>query len=170
MLLQTIKNIIGGDSHSETSFSTTPTTEDVVRTIKDNISFSPSVLRESDTYDSKENKVQRSIAKQLENIYGKNLIDSEYSIGGHKGMRCDVDIANGAVGIELKVAEQLRSAAHIERLVGQVVYDCWIRYKTGNFIVVVVGKEKENDAPMQELAEIIRSLGAQFIYKSVETR
>lgn len=147
--------------------SSIPSVEDVAQVIEDSISFKSTVLRESITYDSKENKVQRSIAKQLKDIYGSDMIDTEYSIGGHKGMRCDIDIANGAVGLELKVAEQLKSASNIERLVGQVVYDCWCRYKHNNFIVVVVGKEKENDAAMKELADIIHSLGAKFIFKTV---
>lgn len=142
-------------------------TEDVFLTLRNTISVSSSVLRENYFGDNKETKSQRTIVKQLKEVYGKEQITTEYHIGGYKGMRCDIDIANGSIGIELKVAEQLRTAAQVERLIGQVVYDMWRRYHQGNFIVVVVGKEKENDAPMQELAQIIQNLGARFLFKSV---
>lgn len=145
-----------------------PNTEDVFLTLRDNISVSSSVLRENYLGDNKETKAQRNIVKQLKEIYGQELITTEYHIGGYKGMRCDIDIANGSIGIELKVAEQLRTAAHVERLIGQVVYDMWRKYQHRNFIVVVVGKEKENDASMQELAQIIQNLGAHFLFKSVK--
>lgn len=142
-------------------------TEDVFLTLRDNVFVSSSVLRENYSGDNKEIKAQRNIVKQLKNVYGTEQVTTEYHIGGYKGMRCDIDIANGSIGIELKIAEQLRTAAHVERLIGQVVYDMWRKYQQGNFIVVVVGKEKENDAPMKELAQIIQNLGARFLFKNV---
>jgi hypothetical protein len=81
-------------------------------------------------------------------------------------MKCDIDLFHGKIGIELKVAEQLKSASNVERLMGQVVYYMKKQYGS-NFIVFVAGKPKEYDASMQEIEGIINSLGARFVYKEV---
>lgn len=141
--------------------------EDVVTTLRERITLPSSVLRESQyTRPTKEEKVQNSLFGQLKEIYGQSNVNTEFSVGGHWGMKSDIDLFHGKIGIELKVAEQLKSASNVERLVGQVVYYMKKQYNN-NFIVLVAGKPKEYDASMQELEEIINSLGAKFIYKEV---
>ena len=104
--------------------------------------------------------------EELKKIYGQSNVNTEFSVGGHWGMKCDLDLFHGKIGIELKVAEQLKSASNVERLMGQVVYYMKKQYGS-NFIVFVAGKPKEYDASMQEIEGIINSLGARFIYKEV---
>ena len=141
--------------------------EDVVTTLRERITLPSSVLRESQyTRPTKEEKVQNSLFGQLKEIYGQSNVNTEFSVGGHWGMKSDIDLFHGKIGIELKVAEQLKTASNVERLVGQVVYYMKKQYNN-NFIVLVAGKPKEYDASMQELEEIINSLGAKFIYKEV---
>lgn len=141
--------------------------EDVVTTLRERITLPSSVLRESQyTRPTKEEKVQNSLFGQLKEIYGQSNVNTEFSVGGHWGMKSDIDLFHGKIGIELKVAEQLKTASNVERLVGQVVYYMKKQYGN-NFIVLVVGKPKEYDASMQELEEIINNLGAKFIYKEV---
>lgn len=141
--------------------------EDVVTTLRERITLPSSVLRESQyTRPTKEEKVQNSLFGQLKEIYGQSNVNTEFSVGGHWGMKSDIDLFHGKIGIELKVAEQLKSASNVERLVGQVVYYMKKQYNN-NFIVLVAGKPKEYDASMQELEEIINSLGAKFIYNNV---
>ena len=128
----------------------------------------PTTILRSTTYkgETKEKRVQNNLLAQLKEIYGQSNVNTEFSVGGHWGMKCDLDLFHGKIGIELKVAEQLKSAANVERLIGQVVYYMKKQYGN-NFIVLVVGKTKEYDASMQELAEIINGIGAKFIYKEV---
>lgn len=141
--------------------------EDVVTTLRERITLPSSVLREPQYIrPTKEEKVQNSLFGQLKEIYGQGEVNTEFSVGGHWGMKSDIDLFHGKIGIELKVAEQLKSASNVERLVGQVVYYMKKQYGN-NFIVLVVGKPKEYDASMQELEEIINNLGAKFIYKEV---
>ena len=141
--------------------------EDVVTTLRKRITLPSSVLRESQyTRPTKEEKVQKILFEELKKIYGQSNVNTEFSIGGHWGMKSDVDLFHGKIGIELKVAEQLKSASNVERLIGQVVYYMKKQYGN-NFIVLVAGKSKEYDASMQELEEIINSLGAKYIYKEV---
>ena len=141
--------------------------EDVVTTLRKRITLPSSVLRESQyTRPTKEEKVQKILFEELKKIYGQSNVNTEFSVGGHWGMKSDIDLFHGKIGIELKVAEQLKSASNVERLVGQVVYYMKKQYNN-NFIVLVAGKPKEYDASMQELEEIINSLGAKFIYNNV---
>lgn len=141
--------------------------EDVVTTLRERITLPSSVLRESQyTRPTKEEKVQNSLFGQLKEIYAQSNVNTEFSVGGHWGMKSDIDLFHGKIGIELKVAEQLKTASNVERLVGQVVYYMKKQYGN-NFIVLVAGKPKEYDASMQELEEIINNLGAKFIYKEV---
>lgn len=141
--------------------------EDVVTTLRERITLPSSVLRESQyTRPTKEEKVQKILFEELKKIYGQSNVNTEFSVGGHWGMKSDIDLFHSKIGIELKVAEQLKSASNVERLVGQVVYYMKKQYNN-NFIVLVAGKPKEYDASMQELEEIINSLGAKFIYNNV---
>lgn len=135
--------------------------------LQNKITLPSSVLRESQyTRPTKEEKVQKILFEELKKIYGQSNVNTEFSVGGHWGMKSDVDLFHGKIGIELKVAEQLKSASNVERLIGQVVYYMKKQYGN-NFIVLVAGKSKEYDASMQELEEIINSLGAKCIYKEV---
>ena len=141
----------------------------VISVLKNKITFPVSILRETQyAGDTKEGKVQTNILKQLHDIYGKEKVHKEYNVGGYWGMRCDVDLFDGKIGIELKVAEQLKKSAQVERLIGQTVYYTKRKYGKGNLIVLVVGKRKEYDASMKEIETIITELGANFLYKSVD--
>ena len=141
--------------------------DEVVIVLRDKITLPSSILR-STTYqgESKEKRVQNNLFDQLKGIYSQSHVNTEFSVGGHWGMKCDIDLFHGKIGIELKVAEQLKSASNVERLMGQVVYYMKKQYGS-NFIVFVAGKPKEYDASMQEIEGIINSLGARFIYKEV---
>ncbi len=110
-----------------------------------------------------ESNVERIIANQLEDRFGK--VHRQYSIGGYLGLKCDIDIHDGKVGIEIKLANQL-TTSNIERLFGQILYYSRRTYKQ-NLIVLVVGTEKEADRKVEEIADIINELGLKFIYLEV---
>ena len=141
--------------------------DDVAIVLRDKIILPTTILR-STTYvgETKENRVQNNLLAQLKERYGQSNVNTEFSVGGHWGMKCDLDLFHGKIGIELKVAEQLKSASNVERLIGQVVYYMKKQYGN-NLIVFIAGKPKAYDASMQELEEIINSLGAKFIYKEI---
>ena len=142
---------------------------EIISVLKNKIIFPVSILRETQYVgESKEGKVQKNILKQLHDIYGKETVQKEYNVGGYWGMRCDIDLFDGKIGIELKVAEQLKKSANVERLIGQTIYYTKRKYGKGNLIVLVVGKRKEYDASMKEIETIVTELGANFIFKSVD--
>jgi len=111
-----------------------------------------------------EKKVEKIIFDQLDILY-KDKVHRQYNIQGFLGLKCDLDIGDGQVGIELKLANQL-STTNIERLLGQVLYYSKRTYKD-NLIVIVVGLEKEYDQKVRELKNIIEEQKVKFYYLTV---
>lgn len=114
-----------------------------------------------------EKKVEKIIFDQLEILY-KDQVHRQYNIQGYLGLKCDIDLGDGQVGIELKLANQLsNSSSNIERLLGQVLYYSKRTYKE-NLIVIVVGLEKEYDLKIKELQNIIEEQKVYFYYLTVK--
>jgi len=113
-----------------------------------------------------EKKVEKVIFEQLDILY-KDKVHRQYNIQGFLGLKCDLDIGDGQVGIELKLANQLSSSTTIERLLGQVLYYSKRTYKE-NLIVIVVGYEKEFDQRLRELKSIIEEQNVKFFYLNVK--
>lgn len=114
-----------------------------------------------------EKKVEKIIYDQLEILY-KDEVHRQYNMQGYLGLKCDIDLGDGQVGIELKLANQLsNSSSNIERLLGQVLYYSKRTYKE-NLIVIVVGLEKEYDLKIKELQNIIEEQKVYFYYLTVK--
>lgn len=72
----------------------------------------------------------------------------QYSIGGILGLKIDLDIDDGKVGVELKLSDSiLGNANEFHRLIGQAIYYDHRRYR-GNLIVWVVGRRGDADDPL----------------------
>lgn len=110
---------------------------------------------------SDESSVEKHIANYLINIFGKDKVHQQYSIGGFLALKSDIDIGNGQVGIEIKLVDKM-TATIKQRLIGQVVYYTK-RYYGSNLITVLVGKNPI-DAKTTELKEFIEELGSPVIY------
>jgi hypothetical protein len=80
---------------------------------------------------TEEKNVENIISKQLNAEFGK--VHQQYSIGGFLGLKCDIDLHDGKVGIEVKLAKLLTTSS-IERLFGQSLYYSRRTYKQ-NLIV-----------------------------------
>lgn len=88
------------------------------------------------------------------------VVSCEYVIGGFQGWAIDIDIGNGEVGVEVKLAESVRAkTTEFHRMIGQAVHYNKRRYR-GNLIVVVVGRSDElSDALFDEAFGILQELG-----------
>jgi hypothetical protein len=122
--------------------------------------------------DMKISSTQYTTEKHIEGIVSKHIdeyescfVQRQFNIGGHLGLKIDIDVSE-SVGIEIKLAKELSSSTNIERLLGQVLYYSKRKYKS-KIVVLVVGTSKENDRKMEELEEIVQSIGATFYYKNV---
>ena len=112
-----------------------------------------------------EKKVEKIIFDQLDVLY-KDKVHRQYNIQGYLGLKCDLDIGDGQVGIELKLANQMTTST-MERLLGQVLYYSKRTYKE-NLIVIVIGLEKEFDNKIKELKSIIEEQNVKFYYLTVK--
>ena len=114
-----------------------------------------------------EKNVEKIIFDQLE-IFYRDQVHRQYNIQGYLGLKCDIDLGDGQVGIELKLANKLsNSSSNIERLLGQVLYYSKRTYKE-NLIVIVVGLEKEYDLKIKELHSIIEEQKVYFYYLTIK--
>lgn len=112
---------------------------------------------------TEEKNVENVIAKQLNAEFGK--VHQQYSIGGFLGLKCDIDLHDGKVGIEVKLAKLLTTSS-IERLFGQSLYYSRRTYKQ-NLIVLIVGTEKQYNRILDEVSDILNEIGVKFIYLQV---
>jgi hypothetical protein len=111
-----------------------------------------------------EKNIEKIIADALDIAIGKT--HRQYNIGGFLGLKVDIDLGDGQVGIEIKMAKEL-TATNIERLFGQVLYYSKRVYKS-NLIVLIVGTEKEQTQILKEIEDIIESQGVVFYYLTVK--
>ncbi|WP_420316015.1 hypothetical protein [Ekhidna sp.] len=118
-----------------------------------------------------EKSVENLITRELANEFGANNVHQQYSIPGYFGMKVDIDIGDGKVGIELKLAGSLdNSVANVQRLFGQAIYYYERQYQD-NLIVAVVGNEKLRDKPfMQEIERLLEDINVGFIYITTQRR
>jgi hypothetical protein len=102
------------------------------------------------------------LSGELASFLGSENVHRQYVVGGFLALKTDLDLFNGRIGIELKVASSL-DAAEMQRLIGQAVYYDRRVYK-GSLIVLVAGSGKIT-APIAELGAFIQELGARFVYR-----
>jgi len=110
-----------------------------------------------------ENDFEKFVAEQLAIIFGKERVHRQYSVGGFLALKTDIDIGNGQVGIELKIADHL-SATDMQRMIGQVVY-YKKRFYNSNLLVYVASKSTINPTT-KELKDFIEELGTTVIFTS----
>jgi hypothetical protein len=110
---------------------------------------------------SSEADLERFIAVQLAYVFGKEKVSTQYSVGGFLALKTDIDIGNGQVGIELKVADNL-GATDMQRLIGQVIY-YRKRFYNNNLLVFIAGRNSIS-SHLTELKGFIEELGIKVIY------
>lgn len=104
---------------------------------------------------------ERFTAEQLAYVFGKVKVSRQYSVGGFLALKTDIDIGNGQVGIELKIADHL-SATDMQRMIGQVLY-----YKKrfyNNNLLVFIASRSSISSHIKELKDFIEELGVTVIF------
>ncbi|MFN0151695.1 MAG: hypothetical protein ACKVU1_13405 [bacterium] len=87
-------------------------------------------------------------------------VSTQYSVGGYLGYRIDIDLGDGAIGVEVKLADSIVNASsETYRTIGQaVVYDRR-KYK-GKVIVAIAGPDDVFSRPaMAEIESLLRDVG-----------
>ncbi len=117
-------------------------------------------------------KTQYTTEKNVENVVSKalhssfNHLKQQYNIGGYLGLKVDIDLGDGQVGIEVKLAKDLNTSG-IQRLFGQVLYYSRRVYRK-NLIVLIVGTDKQQTQVIKEVQSIIMEQGIQYYYLKVK--
>jgi hypothetical protein len=105
--------------------------------------------------------LEKFLHDRLVTVFGKDRVYRQYSIGGFLALKTDIDIGNGQLGIELKVADHL-TATDMQRMIGQVVY-YKKRYYNNNLIVYIASKSSMTPT-IKELKDFIEELGTTIIF------
>ncbi|MEM7373913.1 MAG: hypothetical protein AAF587_35150 [Bacteroidota bacterium] len=110
---------------------------------------------------SNEADLEKLVNNQLAQVFDKTKVHRQYNIGGFLALKTDLDIGNGQIGIEMKIAEKL-NASEMQRLIGQVVY--YQRRIYEDKLVVFIAGKKPMDAKLIELKKFIEELNTAFVY------
>lgn len=109
--------------------------------------------------------VEEYLFKHLKKHF--KTIQRQYVIGNHKSKRerIDLDLGNGNLGIEIKLAKLLRKTNERNRLLGQIDLYKTRKYANKPIIVIIVGTEENSkDENLIELREILANKQAFFYY------
>jgi hypothetical protein len=106
--------------------------------------------------------LERFICIELAQIFGKEQIHNQYSVGGFLALKTDIDVGNGQVGIELKISDHL-AATDMQRLIGQAIYYKKRFYK--NNLIVLIASRSSINSTTKELKEFIEELGITVLFK-----
>lgn len=110
-----------------------------------------------------EAEAEQAIARSLKRHFVG--VSTQYSVGGYLGYRIDIDLGDGQVGVEVKLADAVRaSSSEAYRTLGQAfVYDR--RKYGGRVIVALVGPDSlRHEASLVEVSDLLRSVGVTVAY------
>jgi|GEM_PF-3368834 len=111
-----------------------------------------------------EEELEKQLAKYLQIHFRQ--VRRQFPIGDlSQRERIDLDIANGAFGIELKLTHLLHKTNERNRLFGQIDTYQARRYGKQRLLVVIVGERDWQQTPIAiELKQIIVGKGAGFVF------
>jgi len=108
-----------------------------------------------------ESDLEKFLSDQLSLIFGKEQVHRQYSVGGFLALKADIDVGNGQVGIELKIADKL-GATDMQRIIGQVIY-YKKRFYNSNLIILIASKSSISST-IKELKDFIEELGVTVVF------
>lgn len=116
----------------------------------------------------------RTTEKALETELYKHLkekfhtVDRQVYIGGVKALKIDIDVANGKIGVELKMAHKLIDSTEKQRFIGQMHDYTTKRYKPENFILAVAGGQmQKDDITLREIRKLVQEK-SRFCYIQID--
>ncbi|MCU0445552.1 MAG: hypothetical protein MUE85_11605 [Microscillaceae bacterium] len=112
-----------------------------------------------------ESEIEQLLAPRLGKYFAK--VSTQYPIGGIKNARerVDIDVGDGQVGIEIKLARLLRKSNERNRLLGQIELYKERKYKNNNLLVLIVGEaDLETEENILELKKILQNKGTELYF------
>lgn len=112
---------------------------------------------------------EKDIHKQLE-IFLKEIFQNvtmEHGVESKNAKAIDVDIANGKVGIEVKLASEIFKEGGWDRAIGQMVKYTRLKYKNENLIFLIAGfNEDLRNSMLSDFEDDVHSHNCKFLFKS----
>lgn len=116
---------------------------------------------------------EKDIHKQLE-IYLKEIFQTvtmEHGVDSKNSKAIDIDIGNGRVGIEVKLAVEILKESGWDRAIGQMVKYTRLKYNQGNFIVLVVGFDDDlRNSMLSDIEDDILNNKGKFWFTNAGSR
>jgi hypothetical protein len=123
---------------------------DVEKVLKEIETFSSSVKSLTAEWD-----LETELHKHLKEKF--HTVERQFYLGGAKALKIDLDIGNGRIGVELKLASKLVDSAEKHRFIGQMLDYTSKRYKPENFILVVAGsREIRDEVSLREIRGFVQ--------------
>jgi hypothetical protein len=110
---------------------------------------------------SEEKDFEKYVHDKLSRVFGKERVHRQYSVGGFLALKTDIDVGNGQVGIELKVADNL-GATEMQRLIGQVTY--YKRRFYNNNLILFVASKGDINPTIKELIDFVEELDIRVVF------
>lgn len=122
--------------------------------------------KETDNY--REKSIQRQLNDYL-NIHFKH-VQPQYSLEGNTSASIDFNIGRGKIGLELKLAKSIFRTNEFNRLKGQILHYTKAKFNQNNLLILVAGEKKflDNRVQLNDIRNVIESLGADFLFVEVE--
>ena len=112
---------------------------------------------------------EKDIHKQLE-IFLKEIFQNvtmDHGVESKNAKAIDVDIANGKVGIEVKLASEIFKEGGWDRAIGQMVKYTRLKYKNENLIFLIAGfNEDLRNSMLSDFEDDVHSHNCKFLFKS----
>lgn len=124
--------------------------------------FSPTIRAER-----KNGFTEKDVQDELE-IYLKGIFYSvtrEHAIEGKNVKRIDFDLGNGAIGVEVKLAEAVLKEGENDRVIGQMQKYIQRKYNKGNMVIALVGyAHHTRNTIIHEMKDDILRGGSNFVF------
>lgn len=112
---------------------------------------------------------EKDVHKQLER-YLKDIFQNvtmEHGVESKTGKNIDVDVANGKVGIEVKLASEIFKEGGWDRALGQMVKYSRLKYKDGNLIFLIAGFDEDlRNSILSDFEDDAHAQKCQFVFAS----
>jgi len=121
----------------------------------------------------KEKEIEEMIAEKLRMKFAKTNVNTQYPLSEERQIgareRIDIDINEGKLGIEIKLARSLQRSNERNRLIGQLAFYQNRKYNQNNLLVVIIGRKNKLDNKItQELKNIIEQNNIKFLTLKVD--
>lgn len=131
--------------------------------------FNPE-LKENLKYGYTEKSVQNQLCAHLRDYF--EHVDTEYGIPGLNSTKIDLDVGEGQVGIELKLASKVFKTAEFNRLAGQLRQYSLQRYSKDNLLLGIIGTsdDKKETSWLKQIGELAKEYKTETIFIQVPTK